>query len=284
MKTLLLAIVSLFALGGPASDASSWRSLTASRARGDVDTLHVRVRYDAGTVTLGAAPAAELYDVKARFDANQQRLSRSYDAKSRTLRIGLDSSTMNRSARHSNRPRNEEGRLDLGLAAAIPVYLDLDLGTTRAVLDLSALWVDQLRVSSGATETELTFGSANPQPMRDLFIDAGVGSITVHGLGNARAQRASIGTTVATSDLDLDGSWTGDMTLTLRVALGSATLRVPRDAGVALHVAHRIASVDADGFTERDGVMYSPGYEQAKRHITIDGSATLATVDIVWKD
>jgi hypothetical protein len=284
MKTLLLAIVSLFALGGAASDGSSWRSLTASRARGNVDTLHVQVRYDAGTVTLGAAPAADLYEAKARFDANQQRLSRSYDDKSHTLRIGLDSSTMDRSARHSSRARNQEGRLDLALAAGIPVYLDLDLGTTRAMLDLSAIWVDRLRVSSGATETDLTFGSANPQPMRDLFIDAGVGSITVHGLGNARAQRASIATTVATSDLDLDGSWTGDMTLTLRVALGTTTLRVPRDAGVALRVAHRIANVDSDGFTERDGVMYSTGYAQTKRHITIDGSATLANVDIVWKD
>jgi hypothetical protein len=30
--------------------------------------------------------------------------------------------------------------------------------------------------------------------------------------------------------------------------------------------------------------MYSTGYEQAKRHLTIDGSATLASVDVVWKD
>jgi hypothetical protein len=30
--------------------------------------------------------------------------------------------------------------------------------------------------------------------------------------------------------------------------------------------------------------MYSAGYEQAKRHVVIDGSATLATVDVVWKD
>jgi hypothetical protein len=31
-------------------------------------------------------------------------------------------------------------------------------------------------------------------------------------------------------------------------------------------------------------VLYSAGYDQMKRHVVIDGSATLASVDIVWKD
>ncbi len=279
----MLALVSLFAIGTP-GDFSGWRSLSASRPRGVVDSLHVVLRYDAGTLTLGAAAAPLLYEAKARFDANQQRLSRSYNPVSHTLRVGLDSSTMQTGARHSTRKRSDETRLDLALAAGIPLDLDLDLGTTRAMLDLRALWVDAVRVSSGATESDLTFGSANPKPMRDLLVDAAVGSITIHTLGNARAQRATVASTVGAVDLDLAGEWTGDMPLTLRVALGSAVLRVPRDAGVSLRLAHRIANVDSDGFTERDGIMYSAGYEQARRHVLVDGSATLAHVDIVWKD
>src|SRR5512140_554931 len=280
MRSLLLALVSLFALGGPAADARSWRSLTASRPRGSADSLHVVLRYDAGTVTIGAAAATLLYQANARFDANQQRLSRSYNPVSHTFRVGLDSSTMQTSARHSNRSRTNEGRLDLGLATGIP----LDLGTTRARVDFSKLWVNALRVSSGATEADLTFGSANPQPMRDLFVDAGVGSITIHELGNARAQRATIAGTVGSVDLDLGGEWSGDLPLTLRVALASATLRVPRDVGIAMRMSSRIAEIDADGFAERDGVLYSAGYEQARRHVLLDGSATLASVDIVWRD
>ena len=284
MRTLLLTLVSLFALGAPGDDARSWRSLEASRARGTANSLHVRLRYDAGALTLGATSAPLLYDAKARFDEKQQRISRSYDAVGRTLRIGLDSSTMQTSAHHANREPSGEGRLDLGLAAGLPLDLDLDLGTTRATLDLSSLWVDQLRLSSGATETDMTFGSANPKPMRELFVDAGVGSVTIHELGNARAQRATIATTVGSVDIDMAGTWSGDLPVTLRIALGSATLRFPRDAGVSLRLAHRIANVDSDGFTERDGIMYSAGYEQTKRHVMIDGSATLANVDIVWKD
>ena len=284
MKTLFLALVSLFAFADPGADAHNWRTLTATRARGSADSLRVVVRYDAGNVSIAAAAAPLLYDAKARFDATQQRLSRSYDATARTLRIGLDSSTTQRAARHSRRARDREGFLDLGLASGIPLDLDLDLGTTRAKIDLSSLWVSTMRVSSGTTETELTFGSANPQPMRDLFVDAGVGSITIHQLGNAHAQRTTIASTVGDVDLDMGGDWTGDLPLTLRVALTSTTLRVPRDAGIAIHVAQRVSTIDTDGFTERDGIMYSAGYEQAKRHVVIDGSATLATVDVVWKD
>ena len=284
MKSLLLVLISLLALGDPAADARSWRSLTASRPRDAADSLHVVLRYDAGTVTVGAAAAPLLYQASARFDANEQRLSRSYNPVSNTLRIGLDSSAMRTSARRSSHDRNDEARLDLGLAAGIPLDLDLDLGATRARVDLSALWVSAIRVSSGATEADLTFGSANPRPMRDLFVDAGVGSVTIHQLGNARAQRATVASTVGSLNLDLGGEWTGEMPLTMRVALASATIRVPRDVGVAMRLSKRIANIDSEGFTERDGVMYSTGYEQAKRHVTIDGSATLASVDIVWKD
>jgi hypothetical protein len=285
MKPLLLAILSLFTMagsGGPADGAQSWRTLAASRPRGSVDSLRVIVRYDAGRVSVGAASAPLLYDVRARFDANEQRLSRSYDASTRTLHVGIDSAM--HSSAHASSGSREHGRLDLGLATGIPLDLDLDLGATRAVLDLGSLWVDEMHVSSGATETELTFGSLNPQPMRDLFVDAGVGSITIRQLGNARAEHASISSTVGSVDLDLGGAWAGEMPLTLRVALGSATLRVPRDAGIALRLSRRIANVDSDGFTVRDGVYYSTGYEQAKRHIVVDGSATLATVEIIWKE
>ncbi len=283
MKSLLLVLVSLFVFGDPGADARSWRSLTASRPRDAADSLHVVLRYDAGTVTLGAAAAPLLYQASARFDASEQRISRSYNPASSTLRIGLDSSAMRTSHRSSDASGNE-ARLDLGLAAGIPLDLDLDLGATRARLDLSALWVSALRVSSGATEADLTFGSANPKPMRDLFVDAGVGSMTIHQLGNAHAQRATVASTVGSVDLDLGGDWTGEMPLTMRIALATATLRVPRDVGIAIRVSKRIANIDSDGFTERDGVMYSTGYEQTKRHVTIDGSATLASIDVDWKN
>jgi len=283
MKSILLAVLALFAAGGPGDGAQSWRTLTASRPRGNADSLRVILRYDAGRLTVGAAAAPLLYDARARFDGNQQRVSRSYDAVTHTLHVGIDSA-MQGSVHSDRRPRESQARLDLGLATGMPVDIDLDLGATRATLDLGSLWVSALHVSSGATETDVTFGSANPQPMRDLLVDAGVGSITIHQLGNARAQHASIASTVGALDLDLDGSWTGEMPITLRVALGSATLRVPRDAGVALRLARRIANVDADGFVAHDGVYYSAGYEQAKRHIVVDGSATLASVDVVWKE
>ena len=283
MKPLLLAILALFTMSKPSEGPQSWRTLAASRPRGNADSLRVIVRYDAGQIAVGAAAAPLLYDARARFDANQQRLSRRYDAVTHTLHVGIDSA-MRSTVHAGGSARESQGRLDLGLATGIPLDIDLDLGATRASLDLGSLWVSAIHVSSGATETDLTFGSANPQPMRDLFVDAGVGSITVHQLGNARAQHASIASTVGSLDLDLGGSWTGEMPMTLRVALGSATLRVPRDAGVALRLARRLANIDADGFTVRDGVYYSAGYDQAKRHVVVDGSATLASVDIVWKE
>ena len=112
-------------------------------------------------------------------------------------------------------------------------------------------------------------------------IDAGI--VLMRLAGQRTALEDQIHRQVLTV-LDLGGSWTGEMPLTVRVALGSATIRIPRDAGVSMHLAHRFANVDANGLTERDGVLYSAGYAQAKRRVVIDGSATLANLDIIWMD
>jgi hypothetical protein len=282
VKLTTLAIAALLTLGSARAGAQSWRTLSAQRPRGTADSLHVRVRFGAGTLALNAAAPPLLYDARARFDADQQRISRSYDAVSRTLRVGIDSSALGAS-RHT-RSGSEGSRLDLSLARGIPLDIDLDLGASKATLDLSALWVDAVRLSTGATETDLTFGGANQKPMRELRVDAGVGSFTAHGLGNARAQRISVSCTLGTVDLDLGGAWSGDLPLSIQVVLGETTLRIPRDAGVALRVVRRVANLDADGFVLRDGVYYSPGYDQARRHVLVEGSATLATVDIDWQE
>ena len=228
------------------------------------------LRYDAGTVTVGAAAAPLLYQANARFDANEQRLSRSYNPVSNTLRIGLDSSDHATHPRATRTARATTRRDSIwGSPRAFPLDLDLDLGTTRATRRSErALGGARARLrparrkpispSAARIRSQCAISSSTLASEASRFTSSGT-----------RARSAPrIASTVGSVDLDLGGDWTGDMPLTMRVALASATLRVPRDVGVAMRLSTRIANIDSDGFTERDGVMYSTGYEQAKRHVT----------------
>jgi hypothetical protein len=267
--------------------AQSWRTLTAKRQLQSVDTLHVHVQYGAGKLVLGAAPAALLYDLRLRYDADQFRPARAYDTATHTLTVGADSATVQRVAIsprgvHFGRGPEDAGDLALGIARTVPVALMLELGATDAQIDLSDLRVSRLRMDVAATDTRLTFGTPNPVPLSELDIATAATDLTVRGLGNAHAERVRVTTRLGDTNLDLSGEWSGDLTLSLHTLLGGTTLHVPRDVGVQARVSKLLGDFTAPGMTERDGTFYSANWAQAKRRLVIEGDATLAGITVVW--
>jgi hypothetical protein len=286
-----VVVAALFtaAIAATPASAQSWRTLRAQHQRRSSDTLHVRVAYGAGKLAVDTAPSGMLFDVRMRYDASQFRPEQRYDSTTRTLRVGADSATMRlfslnpRHVRFSSGDVARASDLVLGLPRGVPLDLDLDFGAADARLDLSGLWVDRLRLESGASETTVTFGTPNPRPMRELRVETGLAGVTLRQLGNANARSIVVGTSIGGADLDFSGAWTGDVSLDLHVVLGGTTLRVPRDVGVVLRLAKRFGGLDAEGFTERGGAYYSANYEHAARHLSVDGGATLGGVEIVWE-
>jgi len=281
------ALAALAALAS-APRAQDWRTVTAQRGIAHEDALHVVVHYGDGKLTLRAADPAVLYDVNARFDADDARFERRYDAATRTLDIGVDSATMDRvtlrprlsssAQRHEATP----GYFTLGLARGIPIDLVVHLAMGEAEFELGDLWISRLSVTSALSHAVMDFSTPNLQPMDELTIDASVGGITVHRLGNARAKRVKLLMGVGGGEVDLRGAWTGEMTLDATVAVGGFELHVPRDAGVKVIASTTLAGLDAAGFTQRDGAYYSSNYASASRKVTVDAHATLAGVEVSW--
>ena len=85
-------------------------------------------------------------------------------------------------------------------------------------------------------------------------------------------------------DLDLSGAWVSDMELSLDVAVGGVTLRVPRDLGVRLRLDKVLASFDDDGFVRDGDSYYSASWERAPHKVTIDASTVLGSVEVDWVD
>lgn len=277
--------------GAPPLAAQSWRTLTARKQRSGTDSLRVRVKYGAGTLTLGAAPAGLLYDVRMRYDADRFRPARRWDGATRTLVVGADSATsrmfsLDPHGMHlSGRPDSEgASTLTLGLAAGVPLDLALELGAAEARVDLSGLTVARLRAETAATDSKLTFGSPNPAAIPELDISSAAAGLTVRQLGNARAARVRVTTTVGGADLDLSGAWTGETTLDLHLVLGGATVRVPRDVGVQVHLSKVLGDFTPTGLTQRDGVWYSANWATATRKLIIDADVVLGGVRMVWED
>jgi hypothetical protein len=277
----LAALLALAACGlrDPAPAAHAWRTVSAARQAHDGDSLRVRLAYGGGTLSVTRTSQPMLYDMRLRYDDEQFEAVRSFNPATSTLTVSVRK--RGRGSLLGDR-REQGGSLALALAPTVPVSLELDLGAARSDVDLSGLAVRRLDVKSGASETRLRFGTPNATTMDELTVAAGAAGLDIRQLGNANAERARVKGSVADVDLDFSGAWVRDMELSLDVAVGGVTLRIPRALGVRIRLDKVLASFDDDGFVRDDDTYYSASWERSSRRLTIDASTVLGSVDVRW--
>jgi hypothetical protein len=173
-----------------------------------------------------------------------------------------------------------DGSLRLELARGVPLDLSLDLGAADADLDLGGLSLDALHVQSGASSSTVRFDTPNPRTMRRLAIHSGAASFRGVRLANAHTPFVSVDAGVGGVDLDFGGTWTHDVDLDMKVAMGGATVRVPSGVGVRVELDRAFAAFDHDGLERRGRAWVSPNWDAAPHHLTIRGSAAFGKLTI----
>lgn len=286
----LLAIagaIGVLPLAGAALPAQQWRTLEASRSlatTGGHDTLHVKLAYVVGNLALGAAREGMLYDLTVRYDADERRVKYAYDPSARLLTVGDDSGFAKTFAiRHDQDDSDRKGpspSLALRVAPGVPLDLALRFSAADAALDLSGLDVRRLSVEATASGGRLSFGTPNSTRIPNVELRATAAGLEVAQLGNARVDTLRANATLGHIELDLGGDWTGRTALDLDAVLGVITVRVPGDVGVKVDASTTLGTVEAPGFTARDGAWYSDNWANAKRSVTIGGRAVLGRLEV----
>ncbi|MGD0484095.1 MAG: LiaF domain-containing protein [Gemmatimonadales bacterium] len=278
-RPLFLLAAAALAVAPPLG-AQTWRTLTSARQRHGETHLAVSVNYVAGEFRLGAAPEGTLYRMDLRYDEDRFTPLREYDATGAHLLLGV------RGRGHIQMGDHHKGgpvpSLDLQLAPDIPLVLDLDLGAVRSQVDLGGLALRSVRYRTGASETTLRFSRPNTVPCSELRLEAGAAAFHAWSLGNANCRSVHFEGGVGDVTLDFSGTWQGVVDADLNVAIGTLTLMLPRDAGVAVHLSRLLASFDQSGLERRGDTYYSAGYESARRRLVLDVSAAFGGINVVW--
>lgn len=272
------ALAALLVLGCTTPPQQAVRTATATRPRDSADSLRVRVDLSGGALRMSPADSGELYDYSVRYDAARYNVERRFDSASRTLALRLDGGRGNLRGWRSR--QGEHARLSLAVARAVPVHVALRLGAVEADLDLGGLAVDELSVESAASSTALRFPTPNARRMRALQFDVSAASIEASGIGNANVEHIDVECGACGVMLDFSGAWEANVDARIRVRLGGVTLRIPRDVGVRARVDVTLGSFDEADFRERDGAHYSSNWDAARRHLTVDASMLLGTLEI----
>jgi hypothetical protein len=275
----LLLAAALVAAASPAG-AQTWRTLTSARQRHGEIALTVHVNYAVGEFRLAKSASGTLYRMDLRYDERRFAPVRAYDPDESLLVVGLRA--LSRGVEFSRTSGALAPSLELALSPDIPLALDLDLGAARSRVDLGGLAYRRVRLRTGASETEVHVSRPNPGPCDELRLEAGAATLRAWNLGDTNCRKVRFEGGVGEVTLDFSGSWREAMEAELTVALGSLTLLLPRDAGVAVRMSRFLASFERKGFVRRGDVYYSSGYDQAERRLTLDVRATFGGVDVVW--
>jgi hypothetical protein len=277
-------MAAVIALALPAHDAAAqngarWRTVDVSRQLRDTLPQRIRVQYAAGKLDVRGTPNPLLYAMHLRYDEARAIPLHRYDAEQRSTVLGVES--LGRGLRASSGDDHDEtGELKLEIPAQVPLELDLELGGTQSVLELGGLTLRSLRLECGATDANLLFSTPNRTRMRELEIDVGAADFTAVNLGNANADQIRLRGGIGVIDLDFGGTWTQDMTVSTRLAMGKLMLRIPNDVGVRLEVQRVAAGFEHEGFTKRDDAWYSENYDRASRKLRLRAETFFGKIEI----
>jgi hypothetical protein len=256
-----------------------WRTVDVSRQLRDTLPQRIRVQYGAGKLDVRGTTNPLLYSMRLRYDERRAAPLHRYDGEQRSTVLGLES--LGRGLRTSSGgDRDESGELKLLLPSRVPLELDLELGGTQSFLELGGLALRSLRLECGATDAALLFSTPNRIRMRDLEIDVGAADFSAVNLANANAEQIRVRGGVGVVDLDFGGTWSHDMNVTTRVAIGKLMLRIPSDVGVRLEVQRVAAGFEHQGFVKRDDAWYSDNYDRTPYKLRLRAETFFGKIEI----
>ena len=257
--------------------AQSWRTVESSRQLRDSAEHRVHVRYGAGRFDVSATSAPVLYTMTLRYDESSTTPLHRYDEGAHLLELGTEGQS-----KKLTRGSDDQGKgeMRLALSRSVPLDLQLELGATKAMLDLGGLQLQRVKLESGASETVLDFSSPNAARMDLLDVNVGAATFDARNLGNANASSIRVHGGVGSVDLDFGGQWAQDANVDVELALGKLTLHVPREVGVRLEVEKFLASFDQQGLQKRGDAYYSENWDRAKYRVRLHASTTFGGIEL----
>jgi hypothetical protein len=265
-------------LSAAAQSDPRWRSLDVSRQLRDTAPQRIKVQYDAGRVDVRPTDAALLFGMHLRYDELRASPVHRHDAEQRSTVLGLESRG---NAFPASSSRHEDsGELRVVLPRTIPLDLDMEFGGTQAALELGGLALQSVRLEFGATEGTLAFSTPNRTHMRELEVGVGAAEFNALHLANASADLIRVRGGVGSVDLDFSGTWTRDLEVSTRLAIGGLTLRVPDDVGLRLEVRRVAAGFDHEGLVKRDDGWYSSNWDTAPHKLHVRAETVIGQIEV----
>jgi hypothetical protein len=170
----------------------------------------------------------------------------------------------------------------LALSPALAAALRLEAVATNIDAELGGLQLSSLAVNVIAGQTTIRFSRPNGIECDEAVVTAGVGELSLTGLGNSRCKKTSVTGVAGKVVLDYGGDWPANTALQATIIVGSLTLRLPRSVGVRLTQRNKLFTDAPEGLLRDGDAFVSADYEHATRRLDVDVTTMLGGTSVEW--
>jgi hypothetical protein len=162
-----------------------------------------------------------------------------------------------------------------------PMDLKINAGAYTGNLNLSDLHLRGLTINDGASDSQVTFDSANPEVL-DLFTyETGASTVKLSGLGYANFKEMNFKGGVGDYQLDFAGALQRDATVTVDAGMSTLRLAIPSGTKATVAISGGMKGVKTEGtWTAHEDNYTTTGTSPYTLTIKINiglGSLTLVT-------
>lgn len=249
----------------------------------DETALTTTINVDYGSLKLKAGDPSKLFSVNALYDSDAMDPDLVFKRGKATAKLVF--STNSSGINMSNRKSDENGDFQstMQLSPSVGHDLQISIGAGESDIDLSGLTVTSLDLSNGAGSCKLTSTTPNPETIRHITIQSGVGEVEAKGLSNLNFRKLTVNNGIGQITLDFSGKAEGHKAVTIETGVGEIKVLIPAGVGVMVR--------DDSGFfsnlsvpknyTQEEETYYSPNYETAKATIEFDVSTGIGEIRFV---
>lgn len=182
----------------------------------------------------------------------------------------------------SSKEISKEERWYIKLCKDIPTTLEIELGATKADIELGELSLKNLKISTGVSKTNLKFTKPNQIIMRKLEIETGVAKFDGENLGNAKFRSLNFSGGMGDFKLDLSGELLDDANINISMGFGNLDLYLPNDVGAVIKYSGFLSSKKFENFYKMGDEFISSNIDNVQKKVNIYIDSGLGNVRVRW--
>jgi hypothetical protein len=138
-----------------------------------------------------------------------------------------------------------------------PTDLEINAGAYQGDLDLSGIPLTKLKISDGASQSNIHFDTLNPVEMTSFQYSTGASQIDIIGLANTNTDRFVFEAGPGSFSLDFSGELQKDMDIEINFGLGDVKIIIPKGVPANVRVEGGLNNVELKGTWNVSGNEYN---------------------------